>query len=171
VTSKRSVVGDSATKTLESGNVVDTFSKRMKTRANAELIKDALVELRTGARISDVVKLTGLSDHIVKRHLTWLTAIREVYYEERTGVYYPNDKLEHPAGDVSFTTLEGRAYRLQITGNSLSGMYVVVQEISKGSDGVPKIQGAIALPLDEASRVLSELSSAAQQFYSVSVTP
>jgi|GEM_PF-5888998 hypothetical protein len=156
---------------LSTGRVVDAFSKRMKTRANTELIKDALAELRTGARISDVVKLTGLSDHIVKRHLTWLTAIREVYYEERTGVYYPNDKLEHPNGDTSFTTAEGRAYRLQITGNKLTGVYAVVQEISKGSDGIPRVQGAIALPLNEASHILEELSRAAQQIYNVSLAP
>ncbi len=149
------------------GGVLESFSKKTLARANAELVRSSLAHFRTGARITDIVKDTGLSDHIVKRHLTWLCATREVYFEERTGVYFINTRLDHPAADTSFTTESGRAYRLQVMGNGLTGVYVVVQEISKGSDNLPRVQGAISIPLAEASKVLEGLGSTAQQFYNI----
>lgn len=167
MTSERSVDSDRVGSDSHTHTVVDTFSRRRKARANAEIVKKALSELKTGARISDIVRLTGLSDHVVKRHLTWLTAIREVYYEDRTGVYYANDKMDHPSSNQEFETESGRAYRLLVNGNPLTGHYVVVQEISRDSSGSPKVQGAIAIPLSEASQILGKLGGAAQQFYNM----
>ncbi|MEM3670191.1 MAG: hypothetical protein QW767_00375 [Thermoprotei archaeon] len=167
MTPERSVDSDRANLQTAPRAVVDSFSRRRKTRANAELVKRALSELKTGARISDIVKKTGLSDHVVKRHLTWLTAIREVYYEDRTGVYYSNNKVDHPGSDQEFTTESGRAYRLQTLSNPLTGYYVLVQEISRDSSGSPRVQGAIAIPLSEAAEILGKLGQAAQQFYNM----
>lgn len=95
-------------------------------------IKRILNEHPEGVTCPDLSEITGLSIKTVRKHLDFLTAVREAYKKEygaRLAVYFPNGKLIHPYSDT-IRKIGESIFSFQRIENTW-GKFIYVQERKK----------------------------------------
>lgn len=95
-------------------------------------IKRILNQHSGGLTAPDLKEMTGLSIQTVRKHLDFLTAVREAYqksYGTRLTIYYPNGKLVHPYSD-SIHKIGDSLFSFQRIENTF-GKFIYIQERKK----------------------------------------
>lgn len=93
------------------------------------VIKRLLAQHPEGLTAQDLAEASGLSVKTVRKHLSFLTAVREVYqkrYRTRLTIFFPNGKLVHPYSD-SITEIGDSMYSFQRVVNTF-GRFLYIQE-------------------------------------------
>jgi len=96
------------------------------------MVKQTLDQHPEGLTPHDIAEMCDLSLITVRKHLDFLTAVREAYektYRPRFSVYYPNGRLVHPYSDTILNAREA-IYSFQRIENTF-GKFVYVQERKK----------------------------------------
>jgi hypothetical protein len=96
------------------------------------MVKETLNRHPGGIRAHDLAEICDLSLVTVRKHLDFLTAVREAYeknYGPRFSIYFPNGKLVHPYSDTILNGTDA-SYSFQRV-DSTFGKFVYVQERKK----------------------------------------
>ena len=95
-------------------------------------IKRILKEHPEGVTSPDLSEITGLSIKTIRKHLEFLTAVREAYKKEygaRLTVFFPNGRLIHPYSDA-VRKIGDSIFSFQRIDNTW-GNFIYVQERKK----------------------------------------
>lgn len=96
------------------------------------MVKQTLDQHPEGVTPHDLAEMCNLSLITVRKHLDFLTAVREAYertYRPRFSLYFPNGRLVHPYSDTILNAREA-IYSFQRVENTF-GKFIYVQERKK----------------------------------------
>ena len=113
-----------------------------------------------GVTANAVAGEIGLSYQVVKRHLDYLVATRQLYVHEagpRTLIYFPNARLSHPYSRAIFR-LGDQTFRTNLIEN-LRGKFVYIQEMRTVPSTGEQIAGGIIIRLEHVTEFLQQLRS------------
>jgi hypothetical protein len=123
------------------------------------IIQNVLEKNKQGMTPQDMAESTGLDERTVRKHLEFLSAVREAYkkdYSPRLTVYFPNGRLMHPIREVT-TPIGDSHYSFKEVENTF-GEFIYIQE--KKRDPITssmKLLGGIMIPKEAAGQFVSFL--------------
>lgn len=130
------------------------------------MIKQMLKQHPEGITASDLSEISGLSVITVRKHLDFLTAIREAYdrsYRGRLTIYFPNGRLVHPYSD-SILEAGSSIFSFQRVENAY-GSFIYIQERKKDLyTNKTRTVGGIMIGKDNVDELLDKLREVAEEW-------
>jgi hypothetical protein len=130
------------------------------------MVKQTLDSHPEGMTAFDVAELCGLSLVTARKHLDFLTAVREAYektYRPRFSIYFPNGRLVHPYSDSILNAREA-IYSFQRLDNTF-GKFIYVQERKKDAHtGKTKTVGGILIETQFTDKFIEKLRESSQEW-------
>ncbi len=141
----------------------DEAIKQLSPEKRSDMIRIAIKKILNqhpeGLTIPDIVEMTGLSTPTVRKHVEFLTAVRESYqknYGARIAIYFPNGKLVHPYSD-SIRKIGDSLYSFQRVENTW-GEFIYIQERKKDPyTNKTKTVGGIMVEKENLEKFIAEL--------------
>jgi hypothetical protein len=130
------------------------------------MVKQTLDHHPEGMTAHDLAEMCDLSLITVRKHLDFLTAVRETYektYGPRFSLYYPNGRLIHPFSDAILNAREA-TYSFQRVENTF-GKFVYVQERKKDSHtNKTRTVGGILIETQFIDKFIEKLRESAEEW-------
>lgn len=116
-----------------------------------------------GGTISDVVNATGFNRDTVSKHLTYLTASRQVYTTKGTStVYHKNGRVLH-FKNMKNRVFDKRFYTFYQLQQNFDDNYVYIQEKEVGRFKSVSVKGGIMIRLNDFNKFINELQDFAKE--------
>ena len=141
---------------LNSGELMSLKPNQRKNYVQNKIIE--ILELNeNGVTVSEVVNATGFEKITVWRHLENLTATRDAYKKERSGlvIYYKNGRLGHPSHRE--TCEIGRKIYVFDKLENNDGEFICIQEKEKDLFGKVIVNGGIMINIRDYPEVMKTL--------------
>lgn len=127
-------------------------------------IKRILNNHPEGLTASDLAEMTGLSAKTVKKHLDFLTAVRETYKKEygtRLAVFFPNGRLIHPYSDT-IRQIGDSLFSFQRIENTWGEFFYIQEKKKDPYTNKTKTVGGVMIERDSVEKFIAELKEEAE---------
>lgn len=112
-----------------------------------------------GATVSDIVNATGFNRDTVSKHLTYLSASRQVYITKGTSsVYHKNGRVLHYK-NMKNRVFDNRFYTFYLLQQNFDDDFVYIQEKEVGRFKSVNVKGGIMIKLNDFKNFISELEN------------